>query len=168
MITERKRHVGPTLKSHEASVTASGLNAGRSTNAGFTLVELSIVLIVLGILTAIAIPNYVAMTNKAKESKVKENCHSVQLAVELCATSTNGVYPDANEASIVANIVPELPGSQRLRNPFTDAITEPVAGAAAAIGQTGYQATVQLGVNVGYTVTGFGKTQMVFTQTSGQ
>ncbi|UCF79096.1 MAG: type II secretion system protein [Candidatus Eiseniibacteriota bacterium] len=136
--------------------------------SGFTLVELAVVLIVLGVLAAIAIPNYMSMTRKAKESTVKRNCHNVQLAVELFATGTNGVYPDANDGAIVANIVPELPGAQRLRNPFTNLRTEPVAGAAAAIGQTGYQVTNLLGVNVSYTITGFGQTALVLTQSGGQ
>jgi type II secretory pathway pseudopilin PulG len=131
-------------------------------------VELSIVLIILGILMAIVIPNYMAITNMAKESKVKENCHNVQLVVELYATGTDGVYPDANEASIVANVVPEFSGSQRLRNPYTGVRTEPVAGAAASIGQTGYRVIAPLGVNTGYIITGFGKSAIVFSQTSGQ
>jgi hypothetical protein len=61
-----------------------------------------------------------------------------------------------------------LPGGQRLENPFTHANTEPINGAAATEGQTGYQPIQQNGVNVGYTITGAGKGgQVVITLTSG-
>jgi|GEM_PF-709999 len=137
-------------------------------DSGFTLIELSIVLVVLGVLTAIAIPNYIQLVNRTKETKVKENCHCVQVAVEAFAVGTNGIYPDANDAAIVANILPEFPGGQRLVNPFTNVRTEPVAGAATTPGQTGYEVNAPFGVNIGYTVTGFGKTQIVDTKTGGE
>jgi len=140
----------------------------RETVSGFTLVELTIVLVVIGILAAIAIPNYVLMTSRAKEAKVKENAHCIQLAVELYATQNDGIYADANDGSIVANIVPFLPGQQRLKNSFSGNRTEPVAGAAANAGEVGYQAVAGGGgVNVGYTITGFGRTQLILTLNGG-
>ena len=55
-----------------------------------------------------------------------------------------------------------------LRNPFTNAKTEPVAGAAANPGETGYQVLVDVvGVNVGYKITGFGKSAVIITLQSG-
>ncbi len=134
---------------------------------GFTLIELCVVLVVIGILASIAIPNYMLMTTRAKESKVKENCHCLQLAVELYATGNNGIYSNDDAASINANIVPLLPARQMLRNPFTAARTEPVEGAAATIGQCGYRALAPFGVNTGYSITGFGRTGIVITVTGG-
>jgi prepilin-type N-terminal cleavage/methylation domain-containing protein len=144
------------------------LSISREAISGFTLVELTIVLVVIGILAAIAIPNYVLMTSRAKEAKVKENAHTVQLAAELYATQNDGIYADADEGSIVAGIVPSLPGQQRLKNSFSGDRTEPVVGPAANPGEIGYQARVGAGgVNVGYNITGFGRTQTVITLTGG-
>jgi prepilin-type N-terminal cleavage/methylation domain-containing protein len=134
---------------------------------GFTLIELCVVLVVIGILASIAIPNYMLMTQRAKESKVKENCHCLQLAVELYATGNNGIYCNDDDGSIAANIVPLLPARDLLRNPFTSAHTEPVSGVAATMGQCGYQVLAPLGVNTGYSITGFGRVAIVMTVTGG-
>ncbi|MCX5800215.1 MAG: type II secretion system protein [Candidatus Eisenbacteria bacterium] len=138
-----------------------------TTISGFSMVELMIVMVVIGILAAIAIPNYALMTSRAKESSVKESAHTVQLAAELYALENRGTYSDADEGSIVANIIPLLPGQQRLKNVFTGGRTEPVVGPAANPGEVGYEARVNVGVNVGCTITGFGGTGTVISLTGG-
>jgi len=59
---------------------------------GFTLIELLVVITIIGILAAIALPNYIKAKNKAKEAEVKANCHTIQIALERYMTDNNE-YP---------------------------------------------------------------------------
>jgi prepilin-type N-terminal cleavage/methylation domain-containing protein len=74
---------------------------------GFTLVELLIVLVVMGILIALAIANYTAMQKRAWEASTKANMHTFQLSAEDYQIR-NGSY--ATDASQVAALLP-LSGS---------------------------------------------------------
>jgi len=51
---------------------------------GFTLIELMIVIAIIGILAAIAVPQYQTYTKKAKFSEVTGATAPYKLAVELC------------------------------------------------------------------------------------
>jgi prepilin-type N-terminal cleavage/methylation domain-containing protein len=137
-------------------------------DAGFTLVELMIVVVVIGILVAMAIPNYASMQANAKEAVVKSNCHTVVIAAEDFSVRNDGFYP-ASTVDVLPTgetLIDLLINGNQLRNPFTGGATEPVDGAAATAGQTGYQLVLVNGINSGYIIDGFGRNATVLVLTN--
>jgi prepilin-type N-terminal cleavage/methylation domain-containing protein len=136
---------------------------------GFTLVELMIVVVVIGILAAIAIPNFISMQGRAREAGVKANMHSFQLAAEDYGVQNDGTY--ASDASVVVTLVPG--GSGSFKNSFDKSTGSGNAwedrGSFAAPsstiqGMTSYADSV----NSSYNVKGYGKsTPISFVLTSG-
>ncbi len=65
----------------------------RSKRNGFTLVEILIVVVILGILAAIVIPQFSQASSEARESSVKSNLQMVRSQIELYKIQHNDDFP---------------------------------------------------------------------------
>jgi type IV pilus assembly protein PilA len=64
----------------------------RGEESGFTLVELLVVMLILGLLAAIAIPSFFNQRDKAKDADAKAGVRTAQTAMETYATDHGGQY----------------------------------------------------------------------------
>jgi type IV pilus assembly protein PilA len=91
------------------------------TQKGFTLIELMIVVVIIGILASIAVPNFIAMQRRAKESTVKSNMHTVQISMEDFSIQNNGVYATSAASALTdgRTLAQVCPSGNFPVNPFT-------------------------------------------------
>lgn len=67
---------------------------------GFTLVEILIVVVILGILAAIVIPQFSDASTEAKNSSLSSNLQTVRSQIELYKIQHNGNLPGAGTATL--------------------------------------------------------------------
>lgn len=80
---------------------------------GFTLIELMIVVSIIGILAAIAVPNYKMGLIKAREAVLRENLYSIRTSIDQFYAD-QGKYPDGLPEMVEKKYLRVLPN-----DPFT-------------------------------------------------
>jgi type IV pilus assembly protein PilA len=80
----------------------SKLRERSGSESGFTLVELLVVMLILGILAAIAIPAFFNQRDKAQDADAKSDVRAAQTAIETYATDNDGSYNTDSVADLQA------------------------------------------------------------------
>ena len=69
----------------------------RAAEAGFTLVEIMVVIVIIGILATLVVPNVVGAGDEARAQTARSNCAGLATSVKLYRT-TKGRLPDSLDA----------------------------------------------------------------------
>ena len=81
--------------------------------AGFTLIELMIVMAIIAILASIAVPNYTANVKHAREAVLKEDLHTMRSAIDSY-TYDKQKAPQSLDELVQSGYLREIP-----KDPFT-------------------------------------------------
>jgi general secretion pathway protein G len=120
-------------------------------NKGFTLVEILIVVVILGILAAIVIPQFTEASTEAKTSSLCTDLQTVRSQIELYKIQHNDNMPGSGTASWVLSLTGKTdiagavgtdygPYLQKIpTNQFNDLLTVRIDGAAAGANTDGWR-----------------------------
>lgn len=98
--------------------------------AGFTLIEVLIVVVIMAVLAATIIPQFSSSTKDAQTSSVKFNAHSLRSQIELYKAHHLGNYPAIKEGSLpqltkatdVDGVTVDKPDTSHPYGPYLDEI----------------------------------------------
>ncbi len=94
----------------------------RRKDAGFTLIELMIVMTIIAILSTIAIPSFIAYVKKAKEAVLREDLHVMRSAIDSY-TNDKQKAPQTLDDMVQAGYLKTMPV-----DPFTSSSSTWIAG----------------------------------------
>ena len=111
-------------------------------NKGFTLIELMIVVAIIGILAAIAIPKFADLISKSKEGATKGGLSTVRSSLQIYYGDNEGMFPNDNLDSLAVdakyfNKMPDAKLPKTGKSDSDDTITYSsmsVAGAMVGVG----------------------------------
>ena len=134
-------------------MTASGCYRTRERCGGFTLVELTIVVLILGILAAIVIPKFTSASDEARSANTLSQLRTVRVALNRYRLDHDETYPTLGQMWTNLTTKTDLDGTVNAsgifgpylldapKNPYTQSSTVVVLGDGTASDGWGYDTT---------------------------
>lgn len=83
-------------------------NNYKKTSSGFTLIEIMVVVIIIGILAILIVPNIIGRVDDARIAKARTDIASLQTAIDMYRID-NGIYPSMQQGLTALTTKPQDP-----------------------------------------------------------
>ena len=83
----------------------------KQNHKGFTLLEIIIVIIIVGVLASLALPRFFATVEFSRSNEALTNMSALRQALERCYLSVGGTYANCNETSVDIDNPSTAPGA---------------------------------------------------------
>jgi prepilin-type N-terminal cleavage/methylation domain-containing protein len=122
--------------------------------SGFTLIEVLVVILIIGILAAIALPVFLSQRSSAHDADAKSNARSLASQVELCFAPEEDFRKCQTESDIGDNLgLPYGPGDGQVQVTATTEKTYTITARAAKPDENGVVHTFSINRDLGGTTT---------------
>jgi type II secretion system protein G len=102
------------------------MNPRKSASHGFTLIELLIVVAIIAILAAIAVPNFLAAQTRAKTSRVMNDMRTISVSMEMYRVDNNSFPLNYRDSYLQVGATASHSDPQLLTTPIAYMTTIPV------------------------------------------
>ena len=106
---------------------------------GFTLIELMVVIVILGILSAVIAPRIPQFVNKAKEGRTKGNLATLRSTMNIYYSDNDGWYPIADPTNcLVPRYLKKIPECETVRTNHASVATFDIGSDVVGDNDVGY------------------------------
>ena len=86
-----------------------GINMRKTNQKGFTIIELLVVIVIIGILVALALPQLFAAQARGRDTDRKNDLKNISQQLETYYNDNDGAYPDDLDTLVTEGLLSAIP-----------------------------------------------------------